>query len=201
VVFLSLLLESPSDYRLPKVANVKQVSPYLTNELSPQVYNGVQRGEPFNLVVQQRGINEIVAHSKWPKEYEGIRFMPPKVFFIPDNIILMGVVQVGGAGFLVTLVVEPTIHQNGLLNLRLRRVRIGALNVTPLAKAVGRQLFAKRLAKRDFGAKDLRHRIVSSLLSDRAFEPVFEIENKRVRIERIEIEQEKLILRFVPAGK
>ena len=43
-----------------------EVSPYLTNDLLPKIYNGAQRSEPFELVVTQDGLNDIITHFDWP---------------------------------------------------------------------------------------------------------------------------------------
>jgi hypothetical protein len=195
---LVLLLYKPTHYDPPDFAHSKEVSPYLTHELSPQFYNGAQRGEPFDLVVLQKGINDIVARSKWPREFDGVSFSTPAVLFVPDSIVLMAAVNIKGVEFVVTIVAEPKIDDHGLLNLRVTKVKVGAMNITILARVMARRIYQQRLATTPLNAQDLRAKIAGSLLNDEPFEPVFKVEDKKVRVQRVTIKQEKLILRLAP---
>ena len=206
IVIFALLLHKPGRYKPPEYTDDKLVSPYLTNILGPAIHNGAQREEPFDLVVTQKGINEIIAWSKWPKESEGVRFSAPVVFFVPDRIELMGTANMKGADLVVTIVVEPRLNEEGLLNLHVAKLKIGAMNITPLARMIAKRMYAQRLATVPIDTEDLGAKIAGSLLNDEPFEPVFDIadifesENKKLRIEKITIMQEKLILRLVPAS-
>ena len=84
-----LLLYKPSRYNpaapIPAGEGREQVSPYLTHELLTQLYNGTQRQEPFDLVVTQEGINDIVRRFKWPVESDGVSFLAPEVLFVKDR--------------------------------------------------------------------------------------------------------------------
>ena len=195
---LVLLLYKPTHYDPPDFAPTKEVSPYLTHELSPQFYNGAQRGEPFDLVVLQKGINDIVARSKWPREFDGIRFSAPAVLFVPDRIVLMGTVNIKGVEFVVTIVAKPRVDDQGLLNLRVAKVKVGAMNITLLARVMAKTMYQQRLSTTPLNAQDLRAKIAASILDDEPFEPVFEVEDKKVRVKKINIKQEKLILRLAP---
>ncbi len=210
IVIFALLLYKPARYKPAVVGpagnNQGQVSPYLTHELLPQLHNGAQREEPFELVVTQNGINEIIAWSKWPKESEGIRFSAPVVFFAPESIEVMGTANIKGVDLVITAVVEPRLDEEGLLNLRVAKVKIGAMNITPIARMMAKRMYAQRLATMPIDTEDLRTQIAGSLLNDEPFKPVFDIadifenENKKLRIEKITIQEEKLILRLVPAS-
>ncbi len=198
VVFILLLLYRPGHYRPPELTNDKQVSPYLTHELLPQLYNGSQLEEPFYLSVSQNGINDIITRSKWPRQSEGINFCAPVVFFVPGAIVLMGKAGVRGAEFVVSVVVEPKFDDGGLLHLRLAKVKVGAVNITPLARVIGRRMYAERLAAKAIDKKDLRAQIATSLLYDEGFEPVFKVEDKKLRAGKMTIEHEKMNIRLVP---
>lgn len=203
VILVLLLLYKPARYDPLKVTPAGsrggQVSPYLTHELLPQLYNGAQRQEPFELAVSQKGINEAIARSKWPKESDGIRFSVPKVLFVADSIVLMGTTAVGGAEFVVTVVTAPSLDEEGLLNLRVVNVRVGAVSITPLARLIARKMYLERFGRIDSGTRSLQAQIAASLLNDEPFEPVFEIDDKKVRVEKITIAQGKLTVRLVPA--
>ena len=198
IVVFALLLHRPAYYKPLDFAHSKEVSLYLTHELLPELYNGAQRQEPFNLVVTQSGINDIVARFEWPREFENIRFSAPMVFFVPDSIVLMGTVLLNGAEFVGTVVAEPSIDAKGLLNLQVVSVKIGAVDITPLAGVLARRICQQRFAATNIGAEDFWAQAAASLLNGEAFEPVFKIEDKKVRVEKITIEQKKLTIRLIP---
>lgn len=204
VVFVLLLLYRPGRFRPPDITPAGnrhgQVSPYLTHELLPQLYNGAQREEPFDLVVAQKGINDIVGRFKWPKGADGSRISTPVVFFVPEGIVLMGTVAAGGAELVVTVVAEASIDEEGLLNLQVAKVKVGAVNITPLARVIAKRMYLERLAAKDIDTKDLGAKIAASILNDEPFEPVFKIEDKKVRVKKITIEREKLTIRLAPAS-
>lgn len=197
-IFILLLLYKPARFSPPDITYDNQVSPYLTHRLLPQLYNGAQLGEPFDLVVTQEGINDIIARSKWPKESGGTKFSMPVVFFVPDSIVLMGAVVVAGAELIVTVVAEPRLDQQGLLNLRVVKVKVGAMNITLLARVIAGRMYLERLAAKDIGAEDIRAQIAASLLDNEPFEPIFRIEDKKVRAGKITITQGKLTVRLIP---
>ena len=204
ILILVLLLHRPARYKPPDMAVVGdrqgQVSPYLTHELLPRLYNGAQRDEPFELIVTQKGINDAISGAKWPRQTNGLIFSAPMVLFIADGIVLMTTVAVGAAELVITIELAPILDRKGLLNLRVVKVKAGAVNITPLARALAGRMYSERPAGSNINAEDLAARIARSLLNDQPFEPVFEIDNKKVRIDRITIEQEKLTIRLAPAS-
>ena len=197
-VILVLLLHKPGRYTPPKPPADKQVSQYLTNELLPQLYNGIQRGEPFDLVMSEDGINDVIARSKWPKESEGAEILAPQVFFVPDGAVIMGSVVMKGLEFIVTVELRPAFDANGLLNLNVEQVKIGAMNITPVARIVARKMYTQQLDKTEVDTENILAKIAASLLNSEPFEPVFKVEKKKVRIEKIKITQGKLTARLIP---
>lgn len=177
-----------------------QVSPYLTHELSPNLYNNSQRGEPFDLVITQSGINEIVAGLGWPKYTEGVLLYAPAVLFVPGSVVLMGTANVKGMEVIITIELEPKVDEQRLLNLHVVKVKIGAVNITPLARMISKKMYAERLASMPVDREALQTKIVGSLLNEEPFEPVFRIEDNKVRIEKITIKQEKLTAHLAPAS-
>lgn len=198
IVIFALLLYKPGHYNPPEVVYNGKVSPYLTHELLPTIYNGAQQQEPFDLIVTEKGINDIVAYSEWPKESEGTVFSAPNVFFVPDRIILMGTATIGGVELVITVVGEPKLDQNGLLNLQVVKIKIGAMNVTPLAEMLAKRMYRKRLEAGAVDTEDIGAKIVASLLNDEPFEPVFSVDDEKVRVRKVTLEQEKLTLRLIP---
>ncbi len=203
-VVLTLLLHTPDRYAPADIDSFDhepgQVSPYLTHELSPQFYNGAQRGEPFELVITQKGINEIVAGWGWPRMSDGAMLYAPAVLFVPNSVVLMGTVSVKGIDFVVTIVLQPKINKEGLADLRITEVKVGAMNITPLAKLIAKKMYAKRIGTVHVDTKAIEAQIAASLLNEKSFEPVFEVDKRRVRIETITVEKERLTVRLVPAS-
>jgi len=203
-IIFALLLYRPGRYKPAEFGsgNYKrgQVSPYLTNELSPKFYNNTQRGKPFELVVTQKGINDIIARFNWPREAEGILLYAPAVLFVPGAVVLMGTADVKGVEFVITIELEPKINEQRLLNLHVGKMKVGAMNITPLAKMMAKKMYTQRINALDVDTEAVQTKIAASLLNDEPFEPVFEIDDKKVRIEKITIAKEKLLLRLVPAS-
>ena len=199
IIFIPLLLYTPAGFKTPGAVYSREVSNYLTHQLSPQLYNGAQLQEPFDLVVRQEGINEIISHSRWPKDVDGIKFLRPKVLFVPGRIVLMGAVVIKGVELVATVFTEPRLNEQGLLNLHVKRVRIGAVNMTLLARVIAARMYEQQVATKNTDGHSLRAKIAASLLNNEPFEPVFDIpgDGKRVQIEKITIEDEKLTLGLV----
>ena len=202
-VIFALLVYTPGLYNPegndPASYNKGQVHPYLTH-LSSEFYNGTQRGEPFELVVAQKEINEIITSSRWPKESEGIMFSAPAVLFVPGSIVLMGTAHIKGVEFIVTIALEPRVDEQELLNLQVAKVKIGAMNITPLARMMAKRMYAQRLAAVPIDTEALQTKIAGALLNDEPFKPVFKVEGKKVWVEKITIAEEKLTLHLVPAS-
>lgn len=204
VAVLVLLLYRPGRYDPADLESANpergQVSSYLTHELSPQFYNGTQRGEPFDLVITQKGVNEIVAGWGWPVMSEGIMLYAPAVLFVPGSVVLMGTVNIKGVELVVSIELQPSIDKQGLSNLSVAQVKIGAMNITPLAKILAKRMYAQRMATASADSKALYAKIAASLLNDEPFEPVFEVDDRKVRIEKITVHQEKITAHLVPAS-
>lgn len=201
-IIFALLLYKPSRYGSHGVESSsdppERVHPYLTR-LSSEFYNGAQQGKPFELVILEEGINATISRSKWPLESEGVTFSAPVVLFVPDSVVLMGTASIRGADFVVSIVLQPKVDQQGLLGLQVTKVKVGAMNITPLAKMIAKKMYQHRLATVPIDIDDLRTKIAASLLNDEPFEPVFKVEDKKVRVEKITVTQGKLILHLVPA--
>ena len=201
-IVFALLLYRPGRYKPSDSGNFKrgEVSPYLTNELSPAIYNGTQRVEPFDVIITQEGLNDIIARGNWPMESEGILLYAPAALFVPGRLVLMGTADAKGVEFVVTIELEPKIDEEGLLNLQVAKMKVGAMNITPLAKIMAKKMYSQKVAALGVDTKALQTKILASLLNDEPFEPVFSIDEKKVRIEKITIEKEKLLAHLVPAS-
>ncbi|MHC5161537.1 MAG: hypothetical protein ACYSO4_00210, partial [Planctomycetota bacterium] len=85
-----LLWYTPRAYRPVLSQDTEQVSIYLTHELGPQFYNEVQKCEPFELVITQSGINEIISQEFQTQDFGDVSFSNPQVIFLDQSILLMG---------------------------------------------------------------------------------------------------------------
>ncbi len=112
----------------------------------------------------------------------------------------MGTVNIKGVEFVVTIVAEPKIDERGLLNLWVTKVKVGAMNITLLARVMAKTMYQKQLATAPLNTQDWRAKIAGSLLNDEPFEPVFKVEDKKVRVKKITITQEKLTIHLTPAS-
>lgn len=201
VIIFALLLYKPGRYN-PADFDSDQVSPYLTHELLPKIHNDAQFEKPFDVVVTQDGISEIVAGLGWPKMSGGVMLYAPAVLFVPGSVVLMGTASLKGAEFVVTIVIRPKIDEQGRLNLLVAKVKIGAMNITPLAKMTAKKMYAQKLAALPDGMIDSdawETKIAGSLLSGEPFEPVFKIDGRKLRIEQITVQNQKLTARLIPA--
>jgi len=199
-IVVLMLLKNPEGYTRAEPIQNDHVSQYLTNILLPEIYNNAQLGEPFNIVVIQEGVNDIIVRSKWPKKSEGLTFLPPRVFFVTDNIVLMGTVLFRDTEFVVTIVGAPKIDEQGLLSIKVTKVKIGAIDITLIAGLIAKKIYQNSIAGKETEQNDLGTKIIASLLNNEPFEPVFDVENEKVRIENVTLTQKKLILRLAPLG-
>ena len=112
----------------------------------------------------------------------------------------MGTADVRGSEFIVTIALRPVIDEEGLLNVAVTAVRIGAMNITPLAKIIARHMYEEGLEMMPLDPRDWRAKLMASLLNNEPFDPVFEIDSRRVRVEDIIVTRGRLILAFVPSS-
>jgi hypothetical protein len=203
-VVFALLLYKPSRYHpvvstLPADANERAVHPYVSHELMPALYNGAQSRRPFEMVLLDKALNEALARARWSQASEGAALSAPQVLFVPGHIVLMATANVRGAGLVVTVELGPRMEDDGRLNLVVEKVKVGAMNVTPAARIIARKMYQEQLDMGYVDTEDIRTKIVASLVNGEPFEPVFLVEDKRVRLKSFEIAEGKLTGQLVPA--
>ena len=86
--------------------------------------------------------------------------------------------------------------------MQVEKIKIGAMNITPLAKMMAKKMYAEQLAAMpvEIDTESWQAKIAAALLDDKPFEPVFKIEDRKVRIEEIIVREGKLTARMVPAS-
>jgi len=198
VLLILLLLYKPAGSKPQNPYNNDKVNKHLTHELAPQFYNGVQLQEHFELDITQKGVNDIILHCHWPQKFDSVTILPPKVYFIPDRIVLMGMVKIKDAKVVVTVVAAPVLDEKGLLNINIETVKIGAVNITFVAKLIAGKIWAGKNSEKKYSAEDARTKIFASILENKAIDPVFKIKDKKTRIDKITLVSRKLKVRLVP---
>lgn len=202
---VALLFYRPSRYR-PAVMtdgdpNGQAIHPYLHRDLASQFYNNLQDRQPFAMTVHDSLLNEAIGLLKWPRESDGVTFSKPEVLFVPGRVVLMGTASVEGADFVVTIELVPEFDEAGRFNISVEKVSVGAMNITPLAKMVGRRMYLQRLEEMPSGPEDLRMKIAGSLLIDKPFDPVEKVEDKWVRLTDVNLVKGELAAHFAPTSK
>lgn len=188
-----MLMHKPEGSSPPASVTDGQLSPYLTNVLSPEIYNGIQRQKPFSVTITQQGVNDIILHGKWPAMVNGVSFFAPRVYITEKGIVAMG--MVGEAAY--TVVAVPCMKK-GMMSIPIKTVKIGAINVTPIVKSFIRKGYERYKKEHSVDSGDIRQTIMSSLIDGKAFEPVFDIQGKRVRISKISSNSKEFTLYFEP---
>lgn len=196
-----LLLYKPAGFVSSDAASEKQASPYVSKVLAPGVYNSAQRQQPFDMIIPQERTEDIISLAKWPHQSDGVKISRPKAFFEPNQITLMGTLNIKGVDVVVTITAEPKIDDQGLLNIHLAKVKLGAVNITPVATAIAAEICKSQLAETNAPKDNWQTKITASLLKDEPFDAVFNIDGKKVRIKKVTLEHQKLTIRFVPASK
>ena len=198
VLALVLTAYKPGRYAPVKIADQNQVSPYLTHQLMPTIYNNSQLGEPFEVVITQQGLNDIVARLPQPIRLNNITLADPQVVLMSEQVILMATVRARPIDFFVTIELKPTINERGLLNLHINNIKLGAVSITAIAKLIGDRVYSNWLTATGTEPNNIAAQICRSLLRDEPVEPVFEIRGKTVRLSRINVKAKSITAKLSP---
>jgi uncharacterized protein YpmS len=197
LIIVLLLLYKPAGYipadKAAAQSSESQLSQNITNRLLPEFYNGIQQPEPFEMTITEKEINEIIAHAKWPKYSEGFIVYAPKASLSTGKVGFMcTILQLGlDVELVVTVQTEPGLEEDGLLNINVTEVKVGAVNITPLASFLARRMYQEQ--KPDYiDPEDWRGKIAGSIFENAGFEPVFRIKRRWVRLKELEIKEGSL---------
>jgi len=200
ILFL-MLTKTPGQYRPLESKETGQVHRYLTHYLAPQFHNEIQLDKPFEVIVPQKELNEMIVDSStvdidWPVKLDGLTFSAPAIVFSKDTILLMGRVSLGPVSVVVSTLAQPELDDSGMLWLNLHRVTVGTLHVTPLALVLAKGVFQEQIER--YPEQDWIKCLASSYLTNEPYEPVFDAYESRIRLISAEIEEGRLTLRFDP---
>lgn len=198
VLALVLTAYKPGRYAPVKIADQNQVSPYLTHRLMPDIYNNSQLDKPFEVVITQQGLNDIVARLPQPIRLNNITLADPQVVLMGEQVILMATVLARPIDFFITIELNPTINERGLLNLHIDNIKLGAVSITAVAKLIGDSVYSNWMTTTGTEPNNVAAQICRSLLRDEPFEPVFEIRGKTLRLSSINVKANSIVAQLFP---
>jgi hypothetical protein len=205
-ILLAMLDKEPKGFASAQAyGKTAQVSPYLTHYLAPNVHNNIQLDQPFEIVVPQKGLNEIIAEDdllgwNWPVVLNSVTFSRPVAVFDARKILLMGKIDVIGFDTVITICATPTLDEHGLLSLNLQYVRAGMLDISFLAKKTAKRVIESQLGEveEQYWLKNL----LGACLDNTPFEPIFPTGyDRHIKLIKSEISENKLILVFEPSSR
>lgn len=203
VLAVYLLTYVPKMYKPLTQSRSQEVHPYLTHYLAPNFHNNIQLDRPFEVIVIQKSLNEIIVDEtslgwSWPYELNGVTFSAPSVVFTADTIVLMGTADILGVPVVFSISASPQLDEKGALTMNFQKITAGALNITRLAQFVASKIITEQLkvVERNQWLKDLE----GALSANKPFDPVFPLYNsdRSIRLTKAEISEEKLVLGFEP---
>jgi hypothetical protein len=195
IILLVLLTHKPSRYKPFLPSDSSQVSPYLTYKLA-DLFNNAQLDEPFNMLIEQQGLNDIVARGRWPIVFKSVTISAPSAVFAPNQIYLMATVRLSGLPSVATVKAEPIIDKSGMIVFNVRSVMLGSVPVTTFAKKIARTITDYQL--KDFDPDSWERRLWRGLLDNEPVKPTFKIYKDTVHINKVTIENQKLTLLMEP---
>ena len=187
---------TPLAYRPSAPQNSDQVSPYLTHTLGPDFFNNIQLDKPFELRVEQPGLNEILCTQFANSRFDGFSFTNPVIVFDTDTIYLMGTLNYMQIGSVVTIIAKPQMTDTGQINLNIQSIRMGVLPVTKLVTFLAQQAFEQSQDCFE-GEEDIRL-MTEAIIQNKPFDPVFELSDHTARITEFAVQPALLTLRFQP---
>ena len=191
-----LCRQSPRAYQPRPVEKPQQVSLYLTHQLGPDFYNQVQLDEPFELRVEQDGLNDILRNWSWPQKAGNTAFSDPVVLFDEQAIYLMGTVEYKGISSILTIIASPAIDPEGNLSLNIDSIWLGKLPAKTLISHLAQYAFQQSLS--EFENEPQLEEIVRSIIYGKPFNSTFEISGRNVTVTQITLGSKVLTLQFDP---
>ncbi len=186
----------PRIYQPNPVDNPEQVSLYLTHQLGPDFYNQVQLKKPFELRVEQDGLNDILRHWIWPQKAGDVAFSDPMILFDEQAIYLMGTVEYNGFSSVLTIIASPAIDPEGNLSLNIDSIWLGSLPAKTLISSLAKYAFDRSISA--FENDPQLEEIVRSIIYGEPFNSTFEIAGRNVKVTKITLETKILTLQFNP---
>lgn len=196
IVLLFLMFHKPLRYRPETPENPNEVSTYLTHRLAPDLNNNIQLDKPFNMVIEEKGFNDIISRGIWPADYGYVQVSSPAVEFRDDSILIMATVAFSSVPSVITAAFRPRLDEQGQLSLNLQYIKMGSIRITAFARNLTRMVITEQLENVDYS--QLRQVISNAILENLPFEPVFKAYDKEIRLSKIEVRPKRVSLTFKP---
>jgi hypothetical protein len=195
VLWLIRLFSVPRYYRTVKPVSDGQVSQYLTNYILPELHNKSQYGQPFDIVLSQDGINDIIIRHVDAAGLQRAGFSDLSVTFKKGRLLVTGKTSYCGLDFITTAVLKPYIDKKGRFRPGVSEVLAGKSSI-PFADEILKRRILNRLSSLsdDSNIAD----VVRTLFSGKKTEPVFKLNSNKVRIEKITIKNGEIAINFLP---
>ena len=198
IIFGALRL-SPRAYRPLTPDNPDEVSPYLTHKLGPDFFNQIQLLEPFELLVEQHGLNDIISRDDWPQDFGEITASTPTFLFEKDTIYLMTQITYHGLSAMLTITAQPIQDKQGRINMNIQSVRLGLVPFTAIAARIAQHALAD--AEEELAEEPEVKAILHAIATNTPFDPVFNIDGRRIWINSFSLQPAALRLQMVPENK
>ena len=193
-----LVTHRPEYYAPLRIADQQQISVYLSNYLMPTVYNNSQLDDPFEVIITEEGLNDIIARWRQPVQFNNITFTDPQAILTQSQIILMATAKTRFADPILTVRITPVINSFSQLNIHVDGVSLGTAGITTLTKSIGSKAFTDWLSFTGTEPNDIVAQVCRSLLNDEPFDPVFKVGDKSLRICKIKLEKKKITALLLP---
>ena len=195
VGFTLMLFDKPEGYEPLTVSDPNEVSRHLSHYIAPTLYNNLQTPEPFELVLTQEAVSDMVARGKWPKEIgDGLTIFAPRVYFADDVVILMSLIELAEREMVLTVVGKAWLDEQKLLNLNIEMIKLGSINIRRLAMSIAADIYEAKLTGDADSMDDQTKTIAEALLLHKAIRPEFEYQENKALITDIKIEQTRMTL-------
>ncbi|MCI0500051.1 MAG: hypothetical protein L0Y36_10325 [Planctomycetales bacterium] len=192
-----LFRHAPAAYQPLQPDNPRQVSPYLTHQLGPDFFSRVQTDKPFELHIEQAGLNDIISRYDWPQPLGGDMLLDdPMVIFADQAVFLMGSLKYGNVSSIVTIAALPSMNPDGKMRLNILWVRLGMMPATTLVRTLAQKAFDDN--RDSFAEEPQLEAAVRAVIHNEPFEPVFSISDQTLRITRLSIKTGQATLMLEP---
>ena len=189
------IFSEPNNYDPIEPIDSNQVSQYLSNRLVPELHNKSQYGRPFDYVITQQGIVDIIARHADFARIANAGFESISVAFEKGAIFVTAKTERFGMDFFVTLSLKPVIDSDGMFLVKSQSVDVGSSSVPFAAMAVRKQLLDNLSS---FVDHEKAAETVGAVIAKKAIEPIVKVNGRRIRIEKITIADKKITIRFAP---
>jgi len=187
---------TPRAYKPVQTENAEQVSLYLTHQLGPEFFNQIQQNRPFELIISQSDLNDIISQEFQSQEFGDVLFSDPHIIFSDQSILLMGTLAYDGVSSVVSITAFPTMNSDGKINLDIQSIRLGMVPVTTLVTKLAQKAFDDN--RSSFEEDPKAEENVQAIIRNEPFDPVFWFPEQWVRISNFSIEQGSLKLTLLP---